>query len=103
MALAVLRGRAPEAVLNEARGGYQGADWHEIATAGRGEIADWVKRLEDCEPAARALDLPRLRRLLDDWPTGGWGEDDIRYPYRYALLRGLSVGHFLHRASGSNS
>lgn len=103
LAIAMMKDRAPEVVLNEKRRGYQGADWHEIATAGRGDIADWVRRLEGCEPAARALDLPRLRRMVEQWPESGWGDDDIRYPYRYALLRGLSVGHFLHRASGSNS
>jgi hypothetical protein len=24
------------------------------------------------------------------------------YPYRYALLRAIAVGHFLRRATGSN-
>jgi asparagine synthase (glutamine-hydrolysing) len=100
---AALKGRAADSALAEKRRGHQGADWHEIATADRTEIADWVSRLEGCGPAARALDLARLRRMLEQWPTDGWGDDNVRYPYRYALLRGLSVGHFLHRASGSNS
>jgi asparagine synthase (glutamine-hydrolysing) len=98
----VLADRVPEIVLAETRTGYQAADWHEAVTAGRDDIAGWIGRLEGCGPAASALDLPRLRRLVENWPTSGWERDDVCYPYRFALLRGLSVGHFLHRASGSN-
>jgi asparagine synthase (glutamine-hydrolysing) len=102
LARRVLADRVPEIVLAETRTGYQAADWHEAVTAGRDDIAGWIGRLEGCGPAASALDLPRLRRLVENWPTSGWERDDVCYPYRFALLRGLSVGHFLHRASGSN-
>jgi asparagine synthase (glutamine-hydrolysing) len=102
LARRLLADRVPEHVLNEPQRGYQTADWHEAVTAGRAELAEWIGRLEDCQPAATAIDLARLRRLVEDWPTDGWERDEVKYPYRYALLRGLSVGHFLHRASGSN-
>ncbi len=102
LARRALADRVPAAVLNEPRRGYQAADWHETLSANRGELSDWIGRLEDCAPAAAALDLSRLHRMVAEWPQGGWESDAVRYPYRYALLRGLSVGHFLHRASGSN-
>ena len=51
--------------------------------------------------AQRTLDLPRLRALVDDWPTGEWDREDVRAPYRMALLRGVSLGHFLVRANGA--
>jgi asparagine synthase (glutamine-hydrolysing) len=102
LARRALADRVPAAVLDEPRRGYQAADWHEALGANRGELAEWIGRLEDCAPAATALDLTRLRRMVAEWPEGGWESDAVRYPYRYALLRGLSVGHFLHRASGSN-
>jgi asparagine synthase (glutamine-hydrolysing) len=98
-----LAGRVPEVVLAEPNRGYQAADWHENVTAGRDEIGQWIARMVDCPPAADALDLPRLQRLIDQLPTSDWERDEVKYPYRYALLRGLSAGHFLHRASGSNS
>lgn len=94
--------RVPEVVLSEKKRGYQTADWHEALMTGRGELADWISRLQDCPPAETTLDLARLRRLIENWPGDGWERDEVKYPYRYALLRGLSVGHFLHRASGSN-
>lgn len=102
LARRALADRVPAAVLNEPRRGYQAADWHETLGANRGELAEWIGRLEGCAPASAAIDLSRLRRMVADWPEGDWESDAVRYPYRYALLRGLSVGHFLHRASGSN-
>jgi asparagine synthase (glutamine-hydrolysing) len=103
LARRALSDRLPPEVTRERRMGRQGVDWFEGFTAARGEIADWIGRLEGCRPAADALDLPRLRRLMDAWPTEGWAADEVEHSYRLAMLRGLSVGHFLHRASGSNS
>jgi asparagine synthase (glutamine-hydrolysing) len=102
LARRVLADRLPAAILEETRRGYQAADWHQAATAGRSELANQIERLKDCPPAAAALDLPRLRRLVADWPSDGWESDRVIAPYRNALLRGLSVGHFLWRASGRN-
>jgi asparagine synthase (glutamine-hydrolysing) len=62
-----------------------------------------VARLAECQPAADALDLPRLQGYLDDWPGDGWESEAVLRKYRLALLRGVSSGHFLRRASGSNA
>ncbi len=102
LARLALADRLPAAVLNETRRGYQAADWHEAATAGRAELAEQVERLADFAPAAEALDLARLRRLVEEWPTEGWERVDVAEAYQCALLRGVSLGHFLWRASGSN-
>ena len=91
-----------ELVLEEPRKGLQAADWHERLTAARDRVAAELDRLAACPPAAKALDLPRLHRLVENWPTGGWERDEVSVPYRLALLRGISTGHFLRRATGSN-
>jgi asparagine synthase (glutamine-hydrolysing) len=103
LARLALADRLPKAVLDERNRGYQAIDWHEGLTAARAELSDAIARLRDCEAAKRLLDLPRLERLTRDWPTGGWERDDVRAPYRYALLRGLSAGQFLRKAAGSNA
>ena len=41
------------------------ADWHEDLTAARDGIVDEIDRLEACPAAAAALDLPRLRRMIE--------------------------------------
>jgi asparagine synthase (glutamine-hydrolysing) len=102
LARRALAGRLPKLVLEERRRGLQVADWHEDLTAARDRIADELDHLEACPAAITALDLPRLRRLTQNWPSGGWERDEIIMPYRYALLRGIAAGHFLRRAAGTN-
>lgn len=103
LALALLSDRVPPEVLNNRRRGLAAADWHEGLTAARSQIAEEIARLENTAPAVRALDLARMRRLIENCPTEGWERQDIIQPYRLALLRGIAVGHFLRRASGGNA
>ncbi len=98
----VLSDRLPQAVLNEQKKGYQAADWHEGLTAARADVAAELNRLAACAPAAKTLDIDRLKRLVENWPTSGWERDDVIRPYRLALLRGIAAGHFLRKASGAN-
>ena len=97
-----LADRLPQLVLEEPRKGLQAADWHERLTAVRDRVAAELDRLDACPPATKALDLPRLHRLVENWPAGGWERDEVSAPYRSALLRGISTGHFLRRATGAN-
>jgi asparagine synthase (glutamine-hydrolysing) len=102
LAKRTLADRLPKLVLDEPRKGLQAADWHERLTVDRYRIAAELERLDACPPAVKAIDLPRLHRLVADWPTGGWERDEVMAPYRSALLRAISAGHFLRRATGSN-
>jgi asparagine synthase (glutamine-hydrolysing) len=97
-----LADRLPQAVLAEKRKGLQAIDWHEGMTAARGAAKEEIARLESCGPAAATLDLPRLHKLVDQWPEGGWEQEPVMQSYRLALLRAISTGHFLRKASGSN-
>lgn len=97
-----LSDRLPRSVLDERRKGYQAADWHEGLTAAREEIEIEVNRMAACGPAAQTLDLARLNALIENWPEDGWHRNAVHIPYRLALLRGVSAGHFLRKASGSN-
>jgi asparagine synthase (glutamine-hydrolysing) len=96
-------GRLPPEVINMRGKGLQAADWYENLAAARSAAADEVARLEDHAASAHAIDLPRLKALLADWPEGGWNQEAVIRSYRLALLRGISSGHFLRRASGSNT
>ena len=93
---------APEVISMRGKG-YQGVDWHEGFTAARGAVAKEIARLKGCGPAATAIDLARLERLVEDWPQDGWEQPQVNAEYRLALLRAVSVGHFLRKASGSNA
>lgn len=102
LARRALADRLPQAVLDEERKGYQAADWHEGLTAARDEVAAELERLTDFAPAAKTLDIGRMKRLVEKMPASGWERQDVRQAYRLALLRGLSAGHFLRKASGAN-
>jgi asparagine synthase (glutamine-hydrolysing) len=97
-----LADRLPQAVLNETKKGYQAVDWHEGLTAARGEVAAELDRLSECAPAANVLDIERMKKLTANWPQGGWHRDQVMQPYRLAMMRGISAGHFLRKASGGN-
>lgn len=90
-------------VLASRTKGLQAVDWHEAMTAHRADLIAELARLGDCVPAAAAIDLPRLNRLVDNWPTGGWDTPAITKSYRMAMLRAISTGHFIRKASGSNA
>jgi asparagine synthase (glutamine-hydrolysing) len=89
-----LADRVPASVLTNRRMGLQGADWYERLRGARHQIADALVRLERSDLARRALDLPRMRRLLERMPAEPQDSQETR-EYRDAFQRGLMVGTFL--------
>jgi len=92
-----LRGRVPDAVLAEGRRGLQAADWFAMLTAARPEASVLLGRVARCEAAARLIDIPKLRRQLDEWPGPEAGFGPLAY--RFGLLRGLAAGEFVRMNS----
>jgi asparagine synthase (glutamine-hydrolysing) len=97
-----LSDRLPAAVLDARHKGYQAVDWHEGLTAARADVAAEVGRLAPCEPAARVLDVGRMQQLIAELPDSGWERPEVMNAFRHALMRGISAGHFLRKAAGSN-
>jgi asparagine synthase (glutamine-hydrolysing) len=94
--------RLPPKVLNETLKGYQAPDWHEGLVDGRGELDDELGRIAACSESAATLDHAAMRELSKAMPSGGWHEGETTQKYRHALLRGVSAGHFIRKAAGSN-
>ena len=94
--------RLPKETLESRKKGVQAVDWHEGLTAARASLSTEIERLSNCSNAAETLDLAQLRMLTENWPEGGWERDSVVFAYRLKLLRGISNGHFLRKASGSN-
>jgi asparagine synthase (glutamine-hydrolysing) len=93
----------PTAEIVTRKPGNQAADWHEGLTAIRAEITAELCRLEHSPLACRTLDLPRLRRQVEDWPRDGWNRLDVELNYRIALLRGVATGIFIRTVEGGNN
>lgn len=94
--------RLPQAVLAERRQGLQSADWHLGLHAAREQICAELSSLSDCTPAAELIDLETIAEAAENLPADGWDEAETIGRYRLSLLRGISAGHFLRKASRSN-
>lgn len=99
----VLADRVAPQVLCATTRGYQAVDWHVGLSSARAELEAELDRLEQWAPTAAILDLPRLRRLLRDWPKTGWEQQSAITNYRVALQRGVVAGRFARRVTGTNA
>jgi asparagine synthase (glutamine-hydrolysing) len=103
LARRALRGRVPEAVLAETRKGLQAADWYVALEASRPDVEEELRRISECAPANGIVDSDKLAELVEQWPEDGWQNPAVERAYRNALLRAVSAGHFVRKASGANS
>lgn len=94
--------RLPAAVVNETRKGYQAADWHEGLAAAGDDLGGEVARIEANAEAGRTVSPAMMRALAEAMPSEGWHKAATTEKYRLALLRGISAGHFIRKAAGSN-
>lgn len=101
----ILAGRAPAAVLDGQKKGYQAADWHVSLNDAKAQAAEEVARIEMFDPSAELIDIPRLKAMLAAWPddsSDDWHSEEAKAGYRHALLRGISAASFMRKAAGSN-
>ncbi len=95
--------RLPRVVVDETRKGLQAVDWHEGFMAAQGDLREELERISALPQAKGLLDTGTLRTLAESPPETDWNRGDNQGRYRLALLRGISSGHFLRKASGSNA
>lgn len=94
-ARAVFADRLPREILDETRRGANNLAWFRTLDRRRAQIAAQVERME-CSPTARSLlDIPRLKRLLDEWPKDEGAAAARQREYRSALARAVHVGNFI--------
>jgi asparagine synthase (glutamine-hydrolysing) len=99
----VLSDRLPPEILNEQRRGAQVPDWFRRLQARRQDIAAEIERLEASPLASRLIDLPRLRRLMTQWPKDEHEAEQHLKAYRLVLSRGVHTGQFVRWVEGTNA
>jgi asparagine synthase (glutamine-hydrolysing) len=95
-------GLLPEMVLTNRLIGLQAADWYEKLAARRAELASEIDVLAQSPLVNRAIDVPRLQRALQNWPTGGWHTAAMINEYQLALTRGIAGARFLRWVEAGN-
>jgi asparagine synthase (glutamine-hydrolysing) len=102
-ARSVFSDRLPPEILNERRRGAQAVTWFRSMNARRDDIVADIERLETSPLASRLIDVPRLKRLLAEWPKDEQAAEYRRKEYKLALARGIHVGKFIRWVEGGNS
>lgn len=90
-----MKDRLPDMVRNERRRGLQAADFLPLLTAELPAIRTELAQMEQVDLVRRAIDLPRLHRLVENWPSAY--HPSLYGDYAVALPRALSMGRFLRR------
>ncbi len=99
LARQVLADRLPPIVLNNPARGFQCPEYFYRMQAQRTALAETLEDLEYSPLANRLLNVPRLRALMDAWPTSA---ADAPPAYMAVLHRGLHYAQFLRWLEGGN-
>jgi len=99
----VLADRLPREIVDERRRGANNPTWFRSLDVRRGTIAEDIDRLEASPLARRLIDLPRLKRLMAQWPKDEQAAAARLGEYRLALARGVHVGRFIRWVEGGNA
>jgi asparagine synthase (glutamine-hydrolysing) len=97
-----LADRLPREIIDERRHGANIPTWFRSLEARRADIAREIDRLEASPLARRLLDLPRLKRLMAQWPKDEQAAEYRFGEYRLALTGGLHAGRFIRWVEGGN-
>ena len=95
--------RLPPDILDETRRGEQASNWFESLDARKPVIEDAVERLDASRLASRLIDVPRLKRLIGEWPKDMYEAEDRMKEYRLGLDRAVHVGQFIRWVEGGNA
>ena len=99
----VFADRLPPEILDERLRGTNAPTWFRLMDARRHDIATDIERLEASPLASRLIDVPKLKRLMAQWPKDENTAEQRRYEFRSALARGVHVGRFIRWIEGGNA
>jgi len=98
----VFADRLPPEILTETRFGEQAPNWFESLDARKAIIEEQVGRIEASRLAGRLIDVPRLKRLIAEWPADAHAAQARMDEYRYGLDRAVHLGQFIGWVEGGN-
>jgi asparagine synthase (glutamine-hydrolysing) len=102
LARRVLADRLPAEILDNPVRGAQAPEWFSRLAPRRAALGAALSRIERSPLAARILDLPRLKRLLDAFPADADAAEARRSDYLSVLANGIHAGQFIFWLEGRN-
>ncbi len=97
------RGRLPEAQRTDRGYGQQYVDWQPRLARARGDLLAEIDLMWNDADIAAVVDLPRIKRLLEDLPElHSHYDPQVALPYQTVLPLGLAAGRFIAWAKGRN-
>jgi asparagine synthase (glutamine-hydrolysing) len=99
----VLADRLPREILDEPRVGVAEPAWFRALGSQRDNIGRDLERIEASPRASRMLDIPRLKRLMAEWPKDEQEAQPRAREYQHLLARGIHVGRFIRWVEGGNA
>lgn len=102
LARRVLADRLPPQLLAERRRGVQSPEWFHSVSNRRAGMAAAIDRISRSPLASRVVDVPRMTKLLENWPSDAAAAAPHKQVLGYALARGISLGGFLRWHEGAN-
>lgn len=91
-----MKGRLPDSIRLRYTRGLQGADWYIPMTEALPDLRGELALIEHSPAAREALDLPGMRRIVDEWPEAGFHQMTVARRWHHALILAFSLGHFLY-------
>lgn len=99
----VLTDRLPAEIVNDTWMGLQNPGWFDRFTAQRGLFLSAIEEARAGHLASVLLDLPRLERLLRDWPEREPTNPGAIRDYQHLLPRAVQMARFLAWAEQASS
>jgi asparagine synthase (glutamine-hydrolysing) len=87
-----LADRLPASLFAKIGRGLQSADW--AIRLKQAEAFALLEEISSSRAALDILDLDRMRKVIERWPTRNWNEPSIAQEFRLALLDAIGVGMF---------
>ncbi len=99
-----MRGRLPDAVLNNHKSGMQAADWFQRLTRDQQQMREAISRYAKHEKVAAIIDCERLTKILDRWPEAEPpAGSEASMLVSYALPQAIGAAAFIEGLASRNS
>lgn len=102
LARRLMRGIVPADIVEEQQRANRCVAWHAQTMRARDQIAVELDAMAASPLASAALDIARMRKLMDELPGVRFDRTDVFAPYMMVLHRGLEVGRYICRFERRN-